>query len=66
MTKQQLERNIERLYGRRSFITRTEFAELLGISPKNIGNRLDGLERIDGKYYFVPDIAQRLMDRRQR
>ena len=63
MTKQELVRDIERLYGRRSFITRKEFAELMGINPKNIGDRLDGLMKVEGKYYFIPDVADRLIQR---
>ena len=64
MDKQTIIRNMERQFGRRGCITKTEFAEYMGISRHHLGDWLDGLDKINGKYYFIPDVAQRLMDRR--
>ncbi len=64
MDKTAIVRNMERQFGRRGFITKTEFAEFMGISRKHLNGWLDGLERINGKYYFIPDVAQHLIERR--
>ena len=45
------------------FITQTSFAHFLGVSRGTAKKYLDGLDAIDGKYYFIPDVADRLMSR---
>ena len=47
-----------------SFITKKKFAEYMGLGdPKHTVRWLKGLDRVDGKYYFIPDIAEVLIGR---
>lgn len=47
-----------------SFFTRQKLSEYMGIqNPKNVDKYLQGLERVNGKFYFVNDIATVLKDR---
>ncbi|MEY8366799.1 hypothetical protein AALA22_14265 [Anaerovoracaceae bacterium 41-7] len=63
MEKNQMKRDLERFCGG-VFITRQKLAESMGISnPRHVDRFLAGLERIDGKYYLVSDIAARLKER---
>lgn len=44
-------------------ITRQELAHFLGVkNPAHADRYLAGLQRISGKYYFIPDVADRLME----
>lgn len=47
------------------FITRIELAKYMGTnSPKSVDRYLTELERIDNKYYFIPDVAESILSRR--
>lgn len=46
------------------FITKTQLARVMGISDiHKINKYLDGLEAIDGKYYLIPMVAEKLQRR---
>lgn len=46
------------------FVTKKKVAEWFGISdPHNVSKYLYGLEAIDGKYYFIPEVAEALKAR---
>ncbi len=63
MNKQELVKDLKN-YAGSSFLTRQNFAKYMGIkNPQNIDKYLRGLERVDGKYYFIPDIAEALKAR---
>lgn len=63
MDKQTLIRDMKQTC-KSSFITRKGLAEYMGIKdPKNIDKYLFGLERVNGKYYFIPDVAGVLKER---
>jgi hypothetical protein len=65
MTKQEIQKDM-RAYVGGGFITRTQFAAYMGMKdPRKAKEKfLDGLERVDGKYYFIPDVAKVLYERR--
>ncbi len=65
MNKQEIVRKFEQATGGQSFITASQFARLMGCSnvDKCKNKFLSGLERIDGKYYFIPDVAAVLLSR---
>lgn len=47
-----------------SFITRQQLANYMGIKdPHCVDKYLHGLERVNGKFYFVTDVASRLKER---
>lgn len=44
------------------FITRIGLARYMGASsPKSVDRYLVDLERVDGKYYFIPDVAESII-----
>ena len=44
-----------------SFITRSELKKYMGCKDiKTVDKYLEGLERVSGKYYFIPDVAESL------
>ena len=48
-------------------ITRAQLAHAMGVkNPKNVDCYLIGLERIAGKYYLVSDVADRLLEQKDR
>jgi hypothetical protein len=60
MDKRELVSDMRRYCGG-SFITRKKLADYMGVKdPKNIDKYIRGLERVEGKYYFVPDVASSL------
>ena len=63
MTKQDLGRKLEQSTKTKGFITATEFARFMGCTNiyKCQQKYLKGLDRLDGKYYFIPDVAAVLM-----
>lgn len=65
MIKRDIIRSMER-YAGGGFITRQRLANYLGIADANrVKNRyLKDLDAVDGKYYFIPDVATVLMERR--
>lgn len=66
MTKQEICRSLERVSGTAAFITATQLTQALGMKTvwRVQKNYLEGLDRVDGKYYFIPDVAKVLMERR--
>lgn len=47
-----------------SFITRQKLAQYIGMKdPHGVDRFLYGLERIDGRHYFIPDVAEVLKSR---
>lgn len=56
--------NDMKTFAKSGMITRQIFSEYMGVkNPKNIDKYLRGLEKVEGKYYFIPDIATELKDR---
>ena len=46
------------------FITRAGLARFIGVKDaKHIDKYLTNLQRLGGKYYFIPDVAESLMER---
>lgn len=44
------------------FITRQGLSRFMGVKdPRNVDKYLAGLERVSGKYYFIPDVADSLI-----
>lgn len=67
MNKQEVIRRFERETAGQAFLTATQLTKLLGCkdSYKVKKKYLDGLDVIDGKLYFIPDVAARLMSMRE-
>ena len=65
MNKQELTRKLEQAAGAEGFITASKFARFMGRTniSKCKEEYLSGLERVDGKYYFIPDVAKVLLSR---
>ncbi len=65
MNKQELIREMKKSSESEGFITAAKVAKFLGVT--NVSQckykYLSGLERVDGKYYFIPDVANVLMSR---
>lgn len=66
MNKQELVRKMEQASKAQGFITASQFARFMGCTniSKCKNKYLSNLERVDGKYYFIPDVAAVLMSRR--
>lgn len=46
------------------FITRKQISEAIGYrDPASVDPMLNGLDRLNGKYYFIPDVAERMLQR---
>lgn len=67
MTRQDIRRALAKAGETQAFITAAQFAEVMGIKTVNHAKRafLSGLECVDGKYYFIPDVAAELISRRE-
>lgn len=67
MTRQDIRRALAKAGETQAFITAAQFAEVMGIKTVNHAKRafLSGLECVDGKYYFIPDVAAELISRRK-
>ena len=67
MTRQDIRRALAKAGETQAFITAAQFAEVMGIKTVNHAKRafLLGLECVDGKYYFIPDVAAELISRRK-
>ncbi len=65
MKKQDLIRKMEQAAETQGFITASQFARFMGCTniSKCKYKYLSGLDRVDGKYYFIPDVAAVLMSR---
>lgn len=46
------------------FITQKQVADFMGVSRDTARRKLHELDAIDGKYYFIPEVADELMKRR--
>lgn len=61
MTKNELTTELKRFCGG-AFITRQQLAIFMGYSsPKRVDRFLQGLDRISGTRFFVPDVAERII-----
>jgi len=67
MTRQDIRRALAKAGETQAFITAAQFAEVMGIKTVNHAKRafLSGLECVDGKYYFIPDVVAELISRRK-
>ncbi len=65
MVKQEIVRRFEKETRGQAFVTAAQFAGLMGMKDQGYAKRtyLKGLEAVDGKYYFIPDVAKKLMER---
>lgn len=61
MDRQSLRRCMEQCANGASFITGEQFMRFLGVSRSTAQRKLRSLERIDGKYYFIPDVVDEMM-----
>ena len=63
MDKQSLIRDMKSAFGS-AFITRQQLSQYMGIkNPKNVDQYSKGLEKVNGKFYFIPDVAGVLKER---
>lgn len=63
MDKRELVRDMKQYCGG-GFIKRQQLANYMGIKdPHNVDKYLHGLERVEGKYYFISDVAGVLKER---
>lgn len=64
MTKQEIIRKLETKPGQ-AFITKRELANAFGVTKvDHINKYVAGLERVADKYYFIPDVATAILERR--
>ena len=61
MDQQTLRRSMERHVNGASFITASQFQKYMGISRSTAERKLRSLEKVDGKYYFIPDVVAKMM-----
>jgi len=61
MDKREIKQQLERYTGG-VFITRQKLADALGVdNPRHVDRYLSGLDRINGKYYLIEEVAGKLM-----
>ena len=63
MNKRELEADMRRFVGNNGgFITISGIANYIGVkSHHSVDKYVNGLERINGKYYFIPDVADSML-----
>lgn len=63
MTKKELETDMRRFVGNDGgFITISGIANYLGVrSHHSVDKYVIGLDRLNGKYYFIPDVADSML-----
>lgn len=62
MTRKDLISDMKQTVGGSGFITISGIAKYIGVrSHHSVDKYVDGLERINGKYYFIPDVADRMV-----
>ena len=63
MTKQEVKRALQKASEVQAFMTATQFARVMGMKSPDYAEKrfLTGLECLDNKYYFISDIAERIM-----
>ena len=66
MTKQDIVRDMKAFNGGSSFINVSDFCRYMGLGSREKAKAkyLAGLERIDGAGYFIPDVSQRVYERK--
>lgn len=66
MKRQEIIRTMEKVSGSQGFITSTQFAKVMGVKTADHVKKkyLTGLECIEGKYYFIPDVVTKIMNDR--
>ena len=66
MTKQGVKRALERVAESQGFVTAVQFTRFMGQKTANYMKEkfLGNLECVDGKYYFIDDIIDELMKRK--
>lgn len=66
MTKQGVKKALERVSQSQGFVTATQFAHFMGIKTADYAKKqfLNGLECVNGKYYFIEDITEEIMKNR--
>jgi len=63
MTNSELKRELRRFTDGAEFITLKQISAFMGIKdPKGCRRYVYGLPRISNKYYFIPDVAERLFE----
>lgn len=67
MTVQELIRDMRRHTGGAGMITVAEFAAFMAQTNHDRVKKkyLIGLEAVDGKYYYIPDVARAIYERRE-
>lgn len=59
--------DMKKFVGGGGFVTRKQTAEYMGLKdPHSVDKHLNGLERVNGKYYFIPDVVDQLLDNQKR
>ena len=63
MNKRELEADMRRFVGNDGgFITISGIANYIGVkSHHSVDKFVNGLERINNKYYFIPDVAEQMI-----
>ena len=66
MKKSEVVQSLQKAAKSDGFITATRFAQFMGCTniSKCKDKYLSNLEKVEGKYYFIPDVAEALMSRR--
>lgn len=66
MNYSEVKKELERSIDGSSFCTLQQVVRFMGLkNPDRVKKTyLDGLDRVNGKFYFVPDVARRLCERR--
>ncbi len=62
MDKKTLQRHLEQHANGASFVTQKQVADFLGVSRDTARRKLRPLQSVDGKYYFVPEVVQEIMN----
>ena len=63
MMKKDLVYRMEKFVNGSSFMTISDYASFMNFSITSAKRKLYGLERVEGKYYFIPDIADMMIRR---
>lgn len=61
MDRCEVRQSMEKFVNGASFITNEQFMGFMGISRSTAQRKLRGFERVDGKYYFIPDVVEELL-----
>ena len=61
MEKQTVVRTMRSYVGGSEFITKQQFCGYMGVSRSTADRKLKGIEKVNGKYYFIRDVADRII-----